>query len=590
MSDAAARPGQATAAPESPGPAAAPAPSSPGRSAGSLRRTLLLLLGLLFALATLALFFGARSYGERAADRSYDHLLQSSALSMADSISVVQNRWQVDLPYAALDLLAMAPEDRAFYRIVAPDGQTITGYGDLPAGPQVPAAAAQGLSPAAPGVVFFDARYRGERLRFVRVPRYIAGGDAAATTGDRLSPVWVQVGQTRLARDALASDIAWRATAAILVLMLAAFLLLGLGVHVALRPIARLQRELHGREASDLRPLASPVPQELVPVVGALNDFMGRLSVNLEALRTFIAEAAHQMRTPLAALIAQAQDGLDDDDPAQQRRSLQAVERNAVKLRRLLNQLLSDASVSHQGHLRRFAAVDLPVLLREAMQDTVPRAEPRPVVRLGWQQPAQPGASPGPAWLFELSPASPDASVPRGAGPRAWVMGDALMLREAFKNLIDNALKYGRPQHGAIDIVIGAAADGRWEVLFADHGPGVAAGERAGLFERFARGAAGRPAPVAGAAGSAGTLATAAPADASPWPAGAGLGLAIVQRVVQSHGGSVRLEDRPDGGSGLVVRLQLPACTAASSPPATPSPASRAHPRRPDRGHEDTHP
>lgn len=495
-------------------PGTAPPMEAP-RNLPSVRRALLSSLCALFVLATVALFFAARSYGLRAADRSYDHLLRASALSMADSVGFVQGQWQVDLPYAALDLLAMAPEDRAFYRIVGPDGRTITGYDDLPAPP-----AQDGAGEAGGVAAFFDRAYRGEAVRFSVVPRYIAGG---AGSGQ----VWVQVGQTRRARDALAGDIVWRATAGIVVLMLGVFLLLWLGVHRALRPLARLEQELLARQASDLRPVASPVPQELAQVVQALNGFMGRLSVNLDALRTFIAEAAHQMRTPLAALIAQAQEGLDDDDPKAQRQSLQAVERNATRLRRLLNQLLADASVAHQGHLQRFADVDLLPLLREALRDVVPRAEPQPTVCLWWAAAAD-GALPKEELLAQYPQALEAKNTPNPAR-HAWVHGDALMLREAFKNLIDNALKHGRPDLGPIDVRVQPQPDG-WCVTVTDHGPGVPAGEQARLFERFVRGA--------GAA-----------------PGGAGLGLAIVQRVVQSHGGRIDAAHRPGGGWAMALVL-----------------------------------
>lgn len=105
---------------------------------GSLRRTLLLYLGVLLAVFAVALLFAARDYGQRAANRSYDHLLVSSALSIADSVALVDGQWQVDLPYAALDLLAMAPEDRVFYRVADSRGTLITGYGDLPSPPRRP--------------------------------------------------------------------------------------------------------------------------------------------------------------------------------------------------------------------------------------------------------------------------------------------------------------------------------------------------------------------------------------------------------------------------------------------------------------------
>lgn len=522
---------------------AGPAPEAPVRTLPAVRRTLLTAIGALFALATVVLFFAARSYGLSAADRSYDHLLRASALSMADSVAFVQGRWQVDLPYAALDLLAMAPEDRAFYRIAGPDGATITGYANLPVPPvSLSTGDADGLQP-----VFFSAQYRGAPVRFVAVPRAIAGGPGSGR-------FWVQVGQTRQARDALAADIVWRATAAIAALMACVFGLLWLGVDRALRPLAQLQRELLEREAADLRPIASPVPRELAQLAGALNGFMGRLALNLDALRTFIAEAAHQMRTPLAALIAQAQEGLDDDDPRAQRQSLQAVERNALRLRRLLNQLLSDASVTHQGQLQRFAPVDLLALAREALRDVVPHADPQPVVRL-WVD----GDSLSKAELLAQYPQALEARNAMNPVPGARVHGDALMLREAIKNLVDNALKHGVPpgpeeaaaQPATVDVTL-RAVPGGWQLEVADCGPGVPEDQHARLFERFVRG----PGAAAG---------------------GAGLGLAIVQRVVAGHGGRIEMAARE--GGGWRIAFTLPAAAAADGPALAsvqPSPAERS--------------
>lgn len=493
------------------------ATAPPARALPAVRHTLLRAICALFLLATAVLFFAARSYGQRAADGSYDHLLKASALSMADSVAFAQGQWQVDLPYAALDVLAMAPEDRAFYRITGPDGQTITGYADLPE-PAAPLLREVGPAQA----IFFDHDFRGELVRFVLVPRYIAGGSGSGR-------VWVQVGQTRTARDALAADIVWRATAAILALMVGVFCLLWLGVQRALRPLVQLEQELMERPASALHPVSSPVPQELAQVVRALNGFMQRLSINLDALRTFIAEAAHQMRTPLAALIAQAQEGLDDDDPSAQRQSLEAVERNALRLRRLLNQLLSDASVTHQDHLQRFEQVDLLVLMQEALYEVVPRAEPRPVVRLWWQ----PHAHLHRHLLLnnELLAVGRKALEPNFSPDfeqAAFVQGDALMLREAFKNVVDNALKHGQPERGPVDVTVSfemsdVMGQGRWCVAVEDCGPGVPLAEQPRIFERFARGTHAAP-------------------------GGAGLGLAIVQRVVLGHAGEVQVGFRPQGG------------------------------------------
>ncbi|KRB03550.1 sensor histidine kinase [Lysobacter sp. Root690] len=465
----------------------------------SIRRTLLVYLGVLSLIGAVLLFLAARSYGRAAADRSYDHLLIASALSIADSVALVDGQWQVDLPYAALDLLAMAPEDRVYYRVssnrgAGRDGGTITGYADLPAPPSPPLDGKPKL---------FDAMYLGERTRFVAVSRWVAG---PASQGQAI----VQVGQTRIAREALADDVVLRALIAIVALSLAALALVWVGVHRALRPLQKLERDLSLREPSDLKPLPGSVPLELGELVGALNRFMGRLAASNETLRAFMGDAAHQMRTPLAALRAQAQLALDEDDPAEQRRSLVMIERNANHMSRLLNQLLSDASAIHRSHLQQFETVDLAELLHQALYESIPQSGPRP-----------------------------DLNLAVTSDP-VRVQGDALLLREAIKNLIDNALKHGQPRPGqpggplqiALTVAAGEGSAASSAVLtVADHGPGIAAADAETVFERFARGR-----------------------DAAS--GGAGLGLAIVKRIVDSHGGRIDLSNRI--GGGLVVTLRLP--------------------------------
>jgi len=377
----------------------------------------------------------------------------------------------------------MAPEDRVFYRITDGRGRLITGYGDLPEPPR--------RTRRDDGSQLFDAPYSGETVRFVVVGRNLASPSAQ---GD----VQVQVGQTRRAREALAQDMVYRAMLAIGVLSLLLLALVWVGVQRAFQPLVRMERDLSRREPSDLRPLDARVPREMDQMVTALNRFMGRLSSSNETLRAFMAEAAHQMRTPLAALRAQAQLALDDDDPEDMRRSLHAIERNATHMSRLLNQLLSDASVIHRSNLQRFEPVDLAETVHQALHEALPQAAPIPRVQLAMS-----------------------------AGP-VWLRGDALLLREAIKNLLDNAVKYG----GTQPLQVALTTTGAYAVLtIADHGAGIAPGDAERVFERFARG------------------------DGAP-AGGAGLGLAIVKRVVEAHGGRIELANRPEGG--LVATIRLP--------------------------------
>jgi len=326
--------------------------------------------------------------------------------------------------------------------------------------------------------------------------RFVALGREVAEPGVN-GWIWVQVGQTRRARDALAHELVLNALMSIAAITLLALATVWFGVNRALRPFGRVSRDLAGREPSDLQPLAVDVPAEMLPAIDALNGFMQRLELNMDTLRAFIAEAAHQMRTPLAGLRAQAQLALAEDDASELRRGLEAVERNAAKLSRLLNQLLSDATVMHRSDMRRFETFDLLSVVRKALRDVVPIAAQTEVV----------------------------LRTPLTQAPYT---GDALLLSEALKNLVDNALSHG----GGIDVAVQVEQVGeRYRIGVLDHGPGVDTQEQAQLFQRFRRGNSARP--------------------------GVGLGLAIVRRAVESQGGNVTMIAR-DGG-GLCVTIDLPA-------------------------------
>jgi len=448
----------------------------------SIRRTLWTYLALLSLAALMALFFAARAYGQREGNRAYDHLLISSALSILDQTALVGDDWQVDLPYSALSLLAMAPDDRVFYRIFAADGRQITGDPSLPEPPAT----------YAPGAVqLFDAPYSGEPVRFAVARRQLASPSAQGE-------VIVQVGQTRRARDALAAEIVTRVLAVMIVLTLLWLPLTALGIHRALRPLRQIERDLSRREPSDLTPLTAPAPAEMRQLIVTLNRFMAKLAESHAALRAFMGEAAHQMRTPLATIRAQAQAGLDEQgDPPQMHKSLSAIDRNAGHMTRLLKQMLSDASVAHRAQEQRFEAIDLAKLIRDVADDVA-------------------GNDPIPLHL-------PDTS--------AWVHGERLLLGEAIKNLLDNARKYAH--NGPIDLRLTREGT-MWDVQVIDHGPGIPAIDAERLFERFTRG----PSSIDGA----------------------GLGLAIVRRVAQVHSGEITLHNRESGG--LTATLRLPGVAA----------------------------
>lgn len=353
--------------------------------------------------------------------------------------------------------------------------------------------------PVAGGAVFYDAVYRGEAVRIVALARRVAGPGLA---GDAL----VQVAQTRSERNLLARDLArdtgWR----LLLLVLLVGVLAWLGIRLALAPLARLQREIRSRSPQDLRPLHCEVPREVRALVAAIDSLMLRLAGTLDAMQEFISDASHQLRTPLAALQTQAEVALREADAAALRAAVGRILEVTARTTRLANQLLSHARGTSASAGARFEPLDLADLAAAVSRDHVPAALARRI-DLGFE--AQTGS--------------------------ATVLGDPLLLREMLANLLDNAIRYS-PDGARITVRVGGGGGRAW-LEVEDSGPGIPAAQRQRVFERFYR--------IPGSAAE-----------------GSGLGLPIVRMVVQGHGGQVTLHDG-GGGSGLRVRVELPAAGAA---------------------------
>lgn len=458
--------------------------SSTARDEYSLSKRLFVrLLALLLALAG-GLFLFVSAYAERAADSAFDRLLLASALAVADSLRVQGGQISVDMPYASLSILAQSRRDRLFYRIGGSDGATITGYHDLPE----PDGAQSNDQPR-----FFNAQYRDMAVRVVFLQHLVVQSDAAST-------VSISVAQTRESRGDLADDIFANAFAPIMTAVLAGIGLIVFGVRQALAPLGKLEQIISARRDNDFSPIADPAPFEVSQLVKAINKSMARVKDNLDMMQIFLADAAHQIRTPLASLRAQAEVAEEEDDPATLRRMVERIRCNAVEASQLATQLLSHAMVIHRREAHHLEQVDLGLLLTQTTQRAQTVADPIPIV-------------------LTIDP----QCLP------AIILGDAISLREALTNLLDNAIKYGGG--GQIDATLRRSGGGlRLEI--ADRGPGVADEEKAAVLQRFKRGRA-----AVGAMGS-------------------GLGLAIVQAVIQTHGAALALCDR--SGGGLIVRINFP--------------------------------
>ncbi len=260
----------------------------------SLTVRLGLALALLMAVGGVAIAAAAFSYGRSAAQRAYDRLLIGAATQIAGSVSLRDGRVIVDLPTSAFELLALAPEDRIVYAVFNPDGQVVTGY-DVAA-------------PPGPDALYNGAFVDGEPARFASSRRLFAERGFGG-------PVDVVVGQTLRARRALAEEITRNALVVVGVAGLLMSALAAFSIRSALGPLRRVEAALAERSPQELSPLDIPVPREIGGLVRAMNQFMARIGRQVEATRTLIADASHQIRTPIAALRAQADLAAEETDP-----------------------------------------------------------------------------------------------------------------------------------------------------------------------------------------------------------------------------------------------------------------------------------
>ncbi|KIG03984.1 ATP-binding protein [Caballeronia concitans] len=322
----------------------------------------------------------------------------------------------------------------------------------------------------------------------------------SAIVGDNV----VQLAQPLSIRNRVAAGVAWRTLWPLVLLLpllgLAIWMIVGQG----LAPLQRVARALDTRHPEALDPLSDQrLPQEVRPLVRALNALLSRLSAALDTQKAFVADAAHELRTPLAAVKIQAQLVGRAQDDATRREALSDLNEGIARATRLAEQLLALARSEPDGKAVA-KAVDLRALLDDCVRAYVLVAEERGV-DLGIE-----------------------ASEP------ATVIGDPDSLRVMFNNLIDNATKY-TPKGGRVDVCL-KLHDGHPVVEIADTGPGIPAEERERVFDRFYR---------------VGEGANRARTDV----AGSGLGLAIVKRIADQHGASVELAESAAGGLKVTVRL-----------------------------------
>jgi two-component system sensor histidine kinase TctE len=416
------------------------------------------------------------------ANEPYDVVLSNNAQALASLVGFNAGRITINLPRAARDILETDRQDKVYFQIVDLKGVLLVGDTDIP------------WVPSTEHLVFDKVFLRDEEVgddevRVAWMFKRVAPG---------VEPVLIQVAETRNKRNGMAARIVSSVIVPQFAIVPIAVLLIYFAVSRGITPLHRLQDELRDRRPSDLVPISlKNIPAEISPLIEALNATMARLDESLSEQRRFVADAAHQLKTPLTGLRTQAELALRETSPERLRacvhQMLHAVERLADMTQKLLVLARAEATSAQSALSER---VDLAVLVPEVAREwAVLAMEKR--IELSFEN-------------FS------SASV---------VLGNERLLHELFANLIDNAIRY---THAHGHVVIALRDEGGLGVDIEDSGIGIAPEERDKVFDRFYR-----------------VLGT--------HTDGSGLGLSIVREIAALHHVEVSLHDSILGGTRVSV-------------------------------------
>jgi two-component system sensor histidine kinase TctE len=456
----------------------------------------------------------AQGIANRPYDRELGEIARSLSLqaaSVAASKEAADKRRYALAPEAAA-LLRSDETDTVYYQVRDAQGALLQGDPGLPS----PDADDPGL-PGVPG----ELHYRDDDIGPERVRVAWLWALPEGQADDRRGALLIQVAETLGKRSRLTNEIIKGVILPQFVILPLAVLLVWLALARGIAPLGELQRRIRSRDSSDLSPIDERrVPDEVAPLVRAINDLLGRLDQSIRAQKHFLADAAHQLKTPLAGLrtqaeFAQAQIDAGRIEPAELHRSLEQIALSSQRAAHMVNQLLSMARAEDKEHAARQEEVNLAETAMEVVRDFVPRALERNI-DLGYE--------------------GPEAEA---SGLR--LRAHPVLIRELIRNLVDNALLY-TPAGGTVTVRVVEDPFGQVSVLqVEDSGPGIAESEREKVFQPFYR--------------ALGTNVD-----------GSGLGLAIVREIAVQHGAELLLdhtrERRLAGdheGPGARFTLRFPA-------------------------------
>lgn len=429
---------------------------------------------LLWPLSLALTWFVAQGIASKPFDRALEFNLQALTQFVVTRNDVVS----FNLTPQARDLLRADDSDLVYYQLVDPRGELISGETDFP----LPR---DNETPEPGRVLMRDDLVRGDEVRVAYT--------WLARHSDPTRLVLMQVAETKGKRSTLATEIIKGVMVPQFIILPLAVLLVWLALVRGIRPLNELEQRIRARKPDDLSPIEeSFIPQEVAPLVSSINDLLTRLKISLTTQKRFLADAAHQLKTPLAGLRMQAELAQRETDPAEIRGSLQQIARSSTRATHTVNQLLALARAETTGRALPSARIDLAQLVTQVVQDSVPRAMEHGI-DLGYDGPEQ----------------LPEACI---------IDGNPTLLQEMVRNLVDNAIHYAGRGGVVTARVLVDRFSGVQILQVEDNGPGIPANERELVMQPFYR--------------ALGTNVD-----------GSGLGLAIVQEIAQQHGATVQMED-----------------------------------------------
>jgi two-component system sensor histidine kinase TctE len=433
------------------------------------------------------------------ANQPFDHALEDSVTVLAQQVRSVDGKLIKSLSGSARDILRADDIDNVYFQIQGARGEHIDGDRDMP----------QPVLDDEDKTSSGGVRFRNDSMHGTPVRIAFAYVQLERNDGSTPQLALVQVAETLEKRAQLANAIIKGVILPQFIVLPIVLALVWFALARGLSPLAQLQERIRARSSEDLSPIASnQVPEEISPLVRSLNEMLSRLSLTIDMQKRFIADAAHQMRTPLAGMRMQSELALRQTDNGEIHRSLEQLAKSSENATRLVNQLLALARAENQPQAGgAMQQLDLAELARTVVQDWV-QASFAQQIDLGFEAPPQPLA----------------------------ITGNPTMLRELLSNLIDNALRY-TPAGGSVTVRVRSDELEHGYLEVEDTGPGIAQGERERVFERFYR--------ILGNTAE-----------------GSGLGLAIVREIAQQHGAEVDIFSNPRATQpklpGALFRLTFP--------------------------------